>query len=48
MIKEMRALGKNGTWELVPSPPGKKIVGCKWFFQLTKADGSIKDIKQGW
>ncbi|CAL9030186.1 unnamed protein product [Prunus brigantina] len=28
MNEEMRALQKNGTWELVPLPHGKKIVGC--------------------
>ena len=28
MIDEMQALEHNGTWELVPLPPGKKPVGC--------------------
>ncbi|KAK7317945.1 hypothetical protein RJT34_02590 [Clitoria ternatea] len=29
MIDEMQALKHNGTWELVPLPPGKKTVGCR-------------------
>jgi len=30
MIVEMQALENSGTWELVPFPPVKKIVGCRW------------------
>ena len=26
---EMDALKKNGTWDLVPLPPGKETVGCR-------------------
>lgn len=29
MTKELSALEANHTWEIVPLPPGKKIVGCK-------------------
>ena len=29
MIDEMQALENNGTWELVPLPPGKTTVGCR-------------------
>jgi len=29
MLEELAALEKNKTWELVPSPMGKKIVSCK-------------------
>ena len=29
MIDEMQALENNGTWELVPLPPGKKTIGCR-------------------
>lgn len=40
--EEMEALQKNATWELVPLPKGKKIVGCKWVFTVKlKEDGSI-------
>jgi hypothetical protein len=35
---EIDALAKNGTWELVDLPPGRKAVKSKWVFTL-KADG---------
>jgi len=28
MIDEMQALERNGTLDLVPLPPRKKVVGC--------------------
>ena len=31
--EEIRALEKNGTWELAELPRGKNPVGCKWFLQ---------------
>ncbi|KAB2636709.1 hypothetical protein D8674_027243 [Pyrus ussuriensis x Pyrus communis] len=35
MEEEMDALQKNQTWDLVPLPRGKKIVGCRWGYTLT-------------
>ena len=32
MNEEMEALQKNGTWELVSLPKGKKTIGCRWVF----------------
>jgi len=32
MIVEMQAFEHSGTWELVPLPPGKKVVGCQWVY----------------
>ena len=32
MDEEMNSLQKNTTWELVPLPPGRKLVQCKWVF----------------
>jgi hypothetical protein len=29
----MESLEKNGTWDLVQLPKGKKTVCCKWFFK---------------
>jgi hypothetical protein len=29
MVEEMGALSKNGTWEIIPRPAGKKMIGCK-------------------
>ncbi|CAL2268192.1 unnamed protein product [Prunus armeniaca] len=44
--EELRALGKNSTWELVELPKGKKVVGCKWVFTIKhKADGSVDRYK---
>ncbi|KAL0355969.1 UNVERIFIED_CONTAM: hypothetical protein Sradi_4043800 [Sesamum radiatum] len=34
MFEELTALDKNDTWELVPLPPGKKAIGCRWVFKL--------------
>ena len=33
MQKEMESLHKNGTWDLVKLPKGKKAVCCKWVFK---------------
>ncbi|KAF5936407.1 hypothetical protein HYC85_027536 [Camellia sinensis] len=46
MMEEMRALAKNGTWELAALPKGKRPVGCKWVYTVKhKADGSIERYK---
>ena len=46
MFKEMNALRKNGTWEIVEAPKDQKIVGCKWVFTIkSKADGSVERYK---
>lgn len=38
----MRALEKNGTWELTELPSDKRQVGCKWVFTTKyNLDGSI-------
>ena len=43
---EMEALEKNGTWEKVDFPPGKRLVGCRWVFTIKrKADRSIERYK---
>ena len=42
----IKALAKNGTWELTKLPLGKSIVGCKWIFNVKyKADGNIDKYK---
>ena len=46
MNEELEALQKNETWDVVPMPPGKKTVGCRWVFAVKlKADGSIDRYK---
>ena len=40
------SLVKNKTWELVPLPKGKNIVGSKWVFKVKRnADGSVNCFK---
>ena len=34
MIVEMQAIEHSGTWKLVPLPPGKKTVGCRWVYAI--------------
>ncbi|KAK8938972.1 hypothetical protein KSP39_PZI010912 [Platanthera zijinensis] len=41
MLEEMSALEKNGTWDLVQLPPGKKAVGCKWVFTVKQNPSGI-------
>ena len=39
---EMDSIDKAGTWILVPPPPGRSAIGCKWVFKTKRgADGSI-------
>ena len=46
MKEEMDALDANGTWELVPLPPSKKAIGCKWVFTIkVNPDGSVARLK---
>ncbi|KAH9770027.1 Integrase catalytic domain-containing protein [Citrus sinensis] len=34
MEDEMDSLNKNGTWELIQKPEGRKIVSCKWVYKI--------------
>ncbi|XP_070673164.1 uncharacterized protein [Malus domestica] len=46
MKEELSALHNQGTWFLVPLPPHKNLVGCKWVFKIKKnVDGSIGRYK---
>eukprot|EP00253_Pinus_taeda_P010367 PITA_10367 len=44
MKDEMMALSKNGTWDLVELPKGRKIVGCKWVFKLKRGVNDMEDM----
>ena len=45
-MKEMRALEKNETWEIVVCPKEKKVVRCKWVYIIKfKVDGTIERYK---
>lgn len=46
MDAEHKALLHNKTWQLVPTPRGKNIIGCKWVYKIKKkADGTIDRYK---
>jgi histone deacetylase 1/2 len=43
---EYKAFIDNNTWSLVPLPPHKKAIGCKWIFRVKEnPDGSINKYK---
>ena len=46
MIDEMTALESSGTWKLVPLPPDKSTVGCRWIFAIKVGpDGQVDRLK---
>jgi len=46
MIVEMQALENSDTWELVPLPPGKKTVGCRWVYVVKVGpNGEVDQLK---
>nr|XP_016457873.1 PREDICTED: uncharacterized mitochondrial protein AtMg00810-like [Nicotiana tabacum]XP_016457931.1 PREDICTED: uncharacterized mitochondrial protein AtMg00810-like [Nicotiana tabacum] len=46
MLKEFQALESNQTWDIVPLPPHKKVIPCKWVYKIKqRADGSIEIYK---
>lgn len=46
MQSEFDALCKNNTWSLVPLPPNRQSIGCKWVFRIKEnPDGSISRYK---
>jgi hypothetical protein len=43
MDKELSTLHKTDTWDLVPLPPSKNVVGCRWVYKIkTNYDESIE------
>lgn len=46
MTKEFQALNLNHTWDIVPLPPGKKAIPCKWVYKIKhRSDGTIERYK---
>ena len=46
MVDEMIALHSNGTWDSVPLPPGKSIVGCRCIYTVKVGpDGQVDRLK---
>jgi histone deacetylase 1/2 len=46
MQVEYDALLQNNTWSLVPLPPNRQAIGCKWVFRLKEnPDGTVNKYK---
>ncbi|XP_070045834.1 uncharacterized mitochondrial protein AtMg00820-like [Nicotiana tomentosiformis] len=46
MLQEFQALESNQTWEIIPLPPYKKDIPCKWVYKIKqRVDGSIERYK---
>ena len=46
MVVEMQALESSGTWKLVPLPPGKQTVGCRWVYAIkVRPNGEVDRLK---
>ncbi|KAG8477669.1 hypothetical protein CXB51_027663 [Gossypium anomalum] len=46
MVDEIAMIEKNQTWELVPRPAKKKVIGVKWVYRAKQnADGSLNKLK---
>lgn len=46
MNQELEALELNNTCSIIPLPPGKHVIGCKWLFKTKfHPDGSIEKHK---
>nr|KYP55066.1 Retrovirus-related Pol polyprotein from transposon TNT 1-94 [Cajanus cajan] len=43
MIAKMQALEHSGTWKLVPLPPGKQPIGCRWVYAIKVGPNSTLD-----
>nr|GEW16910.1 ribonuclease H-like domain-containing protein [Tanacetum cinerariifolium] len=48
MNQEMNALLRNGTWELIDLPEGKKAIGSKWIYKIKFTSSGEIDIKLDW
>ena len=41
----MESLHKNGTWDLVRLPKGKKVVNCKWVFKRKERIPGVEEAR---
>lgn len=46
MNEEIKTLETNQTWSLVPLPPDKHCIGCRWIYKVKdKPDGTVDRYK---
>lgn len=46
MADELAAMEHNHTWTVLPLPPGKSSIGCRWVYKIKfAADGSVDRYK---
>lgn len=46
MSEEFSALKKQGTWDLVPLPSNKNIIGSKWIYKVKRdQNGAVSRYK---
>ncbi|KAH9687838.1 hypothetical protein KPL70_014918 [Citrus sinensis] len=45
MDEEMRSLIKNHTWDLIPKPEKKKVVGCKWIYKIKEDIPGVEPLR---
>ena len=46
MEQEMGNMADFGVWELVPLPPGKNLMSCKWVYKVKRSiDGGVDRLK---
>ena len=46
MEVELKATEANNTWNIVPLPIDKNIVGCQWIYKIKhKVDGTVEHYK---
>ena len=46
MKEEMTTFEKNGTWDFISLPKGKKAIGCKWVYTVKmNPNGSVARLK---
>ena len=46
MKVELEAMEANQNWSIVPLPPDKHFIGCKWVYKIKlKSDGTVERYK---
>ena len=49
MKEELQSIERNGTWESVKLPKGKKAICVKWVYKIKhKPNGEVAKYKPGW